>query len=91
MDARASDARPGAAPLRRTRPGMNWLLLGLGVCTGTGLATSLWFFFWTTPLSFALFGTVGQGSLLLGAGLYLAILARDLMRREGEKREGIHE
>ncbi len=47
-----------------------------------GLVVTLVHFLWPTPLMFALFMTVGQGSFGLAIALYMGVILADLRRKK---------
>ena len=59
-------------PLRLVSASCLLALLGIGV--------SILHFVWPTPLMFALFMTVGQGSFGLAMALYLVVIFLDLKK-----------
>ena len=46
-----------------------------------GLLVTLLHFLWPTPLMFALFMTIGQGSFGLAMAIYAVVIVADLRRR----------
>jgi hypothetical protein len=75
---------PGILPhhgpgLRRSR--LSALVTVSCVLALFGLAVTVAHFLWPTPLMFALFMIVGQGSFAIAMGLYLVVILADLRRR----------
>lgn len=75
-----SPAPPAPERSREPRP-TRMLPALLGVCSAAGLLLTLWFFFWTTPLSFVVFAIIAEGALAAAAALYAILLVRDLVHR----------
>jgi hypothetical protein len=75
---------PGFLPkhgpgLRRSR--LSTLVTASCALALLGLLVTLLHFLWPTPLMFALFMTVGQGSFGLAMTLYAVVILADLRRR----------
>ena len=58
-----------------------WLVTASCILAMAGLGVTIAHFLWPTPLLFALFMTVGQGSFGLGMLIYLFVIFADLRRR----------
>ena len=76
---------PGLLP--RHGPGLRRSRLSLLVTTScvlalVGLAVTIVHFLWPTPLMFALFMIVGQGSFAIAMVLYVVVILADLRRRK---------
>ena len=75
---------PGLLPrhgpgLRRSR--LSVLVTVSCILALVGLAVTVAHFVWPTPLMFALFMIVGQGSFAVAMVLYLVVILADLRRR----------
>lgn len=75
---------PGILPqhspgLRRSR--LSGLVTVSCVLALMGLAVTIAHFVWPTPLMFALFMIVGQGSFAIAMVLYIVVILADLRRR----------
>lgn len=68
-------------PVRPSRWSV-WLLSAACLLALVGLGVSLIHFIRPTPLFFALFMTVGQGSFGLAMLLYVIVIVKDLRRRK---------
>jgi hypothetical protein len=80
-----SDERPPGF-LPRHGPGLSRSRLSALVTAScvlalVGLAVTIVHFVWPTPLMFALFMIVGQGSFAVAMALYLVVILADLRRR----------
>jgi hypothetical protein len=80
-----SDERPPAL-LPRHGPGLSRSRLSQLVTVSCvlallGLVVTIVHFIWPTPLMFALFMIVGQGSFAVAMVLYLVVILADLRRR----------
>ena len=78
------DRPPGLLPrhgpgLRRSR--LSVLVTVSCVFALLGLAVTVAHFLWPTPLMFALFMIVGQGSFAIAMVLYMIVILADLRRR----------
>ena len=85
----SADATPGPAPGptpgRRpflTRSRLASLVTTSCVLAVLGLGVTIVHFLWPTPLMFALFMTVGQGSFGIAMALYVVVILADLRQRK---------
>lgn len=69
-----------ARTFARTRFQM-WRLTAASLLGLLGLGVTLVHLVWPSPLAFAAFMTLGQGSLAVAMALYLSVIFADLRRR----------
>lgn len=75
--AQAPDA---ATQLRRSR--LSALVTAACILALVGLGVTIVHLVWPTPLLFALFMTVGQGSFAIAMVIYILVILADLRRRK---------
>jgi hypothetical protein len=76
-----SGIAPNKSPgFRRSR--LAWLVTAACILALFGLGVTIVHFLWPSPLMFAVFMTVGQGSFALAMAIYLVVIFADLRRRK---------
>jgi fatty acid desaturase len=75
----SEDPQNRSPGFRRSR--LAWLVTAACALALFGLGVTIVHFLWPTPLMFALFMTVGQGSFGLAMAIYVFVIFADLRRR----------